>query len=124
MMPNPSILGRYEVMITCDDRGWAHMILTKLGQMSLENVFEHGHTVDISRVVPRTCPLKGVIIEEFARVKIRGKGYGILRVHGVTRSELKFAMRFGSDKLLERLKRARIYPRTSPKREDSIDTAA
>ena len=120
----PASFGRYEVMITCDDEQWAHMILTKIGQMSLENAFGHGHTVDISRVVPRTCALKGLIIEEFARVKIRGKGCGILRVHGITRPELQFAMRFKPEKLLEQLKRARVFPRTSPKRKDSIETAA
>src|SRR5258707_9911056 len=110
--------GRYEAMITCDDERWAHLILTKIGQMSLRSAFDHGHTVDISKMVSRKCPLKGLVTEEFARVRIGGQRYGILRVHGVTRSELKVAMESGSDKVLERLKNAGIYPRTSPKRKE------
>ena len=120
----PASFGRYEFMMTCDDREWAHHILTKLGQMSLESAFDHGHTVDIRRIVPGNCPLKGLITEEFARAKIGRKSFGIMQVHGVTRPELDFARRFGADKLLDALKAARIYPRTSPKRKKSIDEAA
>jgi hypothetical protein len=116
--------GRYEVMITCDEEAWARKILTKIGQMSLEGVFEHGHTVDIGQIVGPECPLQGLVVEEFTRVTIDGRGYGILRFHGVTRSELEFAMEFGTDELLERLRRAGIYPRTSIHRRESIETAA
>jgi hypothetical protein len=48
------------------------------------------------------------------------EGYGILRFHGVTRSELEFAMEFGTDKMLERLRHANIYPRTSIRHKESI----
>jgi hypothetical protein len=54
----PAEFGRYEIMMTCDDERWAHKILTKLGQMSLESVFAHGHTVDIRPVVGPDCPVQ------------------------------------------------------------------
>ena len=120
----PAEFGRYEVMITCDDEAWARKILTKIGQMSLETVFEHGHTVDIGQIVGADCPLQGLVVEEFARVTVDGRSHGILRFHGVTRSELEFAMESGSDELLERLGRAGIYPRTSIHRRESSETAA
>ena len=120
----PASFGRFEFMMTCDDRDWAHDILTKLGQMSLESAFDHGHTVDISRIVPRSCPLKGLITEEYARVRIGRKSFGIMQVHGITRAELDFARRFGADKLLDALRHARIYPRTSPKRKESVEEPA
>jgi len=120
----PAEFGRYEVMMTCDDEAWARRILTKIGQMSLQGVFEHGHTVDIGQIVGPDCPLQGLVVEEFARVTVDGRGYGILRFHGVTRSELGFAMESGTDELLERLVRAGIYPRTSIHRRESIETAA
>jgi len=117
----PAEFGRYEVMMMCDDEKWAHNILTKIGQMSLEGVFEHGHTVDIGQVVGADCPMQGLIVEEFARVPVDGRGYGILRFHGVTRSELEFAMHCDTDKLIERLKQAAIYPRTSVNRRESVE---
>ena len=120
----PASFGRYELMVTCDDPDWAHTILTKMGQMSLESAFDHGHTVDISQIVPRNCPLKGLITEEFARVRVGRKSFGILQLHGVTRTELEFARRSGADKLIEALKHADIHPRTSPKRKDSVVVAA
>ena len=120
----PAEFGRYEAMITCDDERWARKLLTKIGEMSLESVFEHGHTMDISQIVEPDCPLRGLVAEEFARVKVDGRGYGILRFHGVTTAELEFAMEYGTDELLERLKRAGIYPRTSIHRRESIGTAA
>jgi hypothetical protein len=116
--------GRYEVMMTCDDEAWASKILTKIGQMSLESAFEHGHTVDIGQVVGPDCSLQGLVVEEFARVTIDGRNYGILHFHGVTRSELKFAMEVGTDDLLDRLKRAKVWPHTSIHRRDSIATIA
>jgi hypothetical protein len=119
----PAEFGRYEVMMTCDDEAWAHKILTKIGQMSMEAAFANGHTMDIGQVVGADCPLQGLVTEEFARVMVEGRGYGILRFHGVTRSELDFAMEFGADALLERLKQAGIYPRTSVHRKDSVETA-
>jgi hypothetical protein len=120
----PAEFGRYEVMMTCDDEAWARKILTKIGQMSLEGVFEHGHTVDIGQIVGPDYPLQGLVVEEFARVTVDGRGYGILRFHGVTRSELEFAMESGTDELLERLGRAGVYPRTSIHRRESVETAA
>jgi hypothetical protein len=120
----PAEIGRYEVMMTCDDEAWARKILTKIGQMSLESVFGHGHTVDIGQMVGPDCPLQGLIVEEFARVTVDGRDYGILRFHGVTRSELEFAMESGANELLERLGRAGVYPRTSIHRRESVETAA
>ena len=120
----PAEFGRYEVMMTCDDEAWARNILTKIGQMSLEDVFEHGHTVDIGQIVGADIPLQGLVVEEFARVTVDGRDYGILRFHGVTRSELEFAMESGADELIERLGHAGVYPHTSIHRRESIETAA
>jgi hypothetical protein len=120
----PAEFGRYEVMMTCDDEAWARNILTKIGQMSFESVFEHGDTLDIGPVVGPACPLQGLVVEEFARVTVDGRGYGILRFHGVTRPELEFAMASGTGELLERLQRAGVFPRTSVDRKASVETAA
>jgi polyisoprenoid-binding protein YceI len=91
--------------------------------MSLDSAFDHGHTIDVGQIVEGDCPVQGLVVEEFARVKIDGRGYGILRLHGVTRSELEFAMEAGSDKLMDKLKRAGVYPRTSIRRRESVELA-
>lgn len=116
----PAKFGRYEAMMNCDEERWAHHVLTKIGQMSMERPFGHGHTIDISRVVKRGVRLQGLVVEEFARVRINRKGYCLLRFHGVTGSELRFAMANGTNTLLERLKRAGIYPNTSIRRTKSV----
>jgi len=121
---HPGDVGRYEVMITCDDEGWAREVLSAVGRMSMESVLGHGHTVDIAPVVGPDCPVQGLVIEEFARVPIDARDYGILRFHGVTRPELEFAMSCGADELLERLGVAGIYPRTSVHRSESFATSA
>lgn len=109
--------GPFEVMTVCDDEKWVVKILTEIGRMSLEAVFAHGHTIDISPITEPSGRIKGLITEEFARVQIDGKSYGILRFHGVTRPELDYAMGKGSDELLTHLKRAGVYPRTILNRE-------
>jgi hypothetical protein len=119
----PAGCGRYELMMTCDDQDWARKILSNIGHMSIEAAFDHGHTVDIGQIVGPDCPLQGLVVERFARVKIRCRGYGLLRLHGVTRSELEFAMEEGADALLERLQHAGVYPRTSIHRRLSIGLA-
>ena len=98
-------------------------MLTRLGQMSMESAFGHGHTIDVSTVVESDCPIRGLIVEEFDRVEIDGTGYGILHIQGVTHAELKFAMQNGVDVLLNKLQRAGVYPHTSIHRVSSVDLA-
>jgi hypothetical protein len=120
----PADFGRYEVMMTCDDERWAYKILTNLARMSLESELGHGHTIDVGPLVGPKCAVQGLVAEEFARVTIEGQGYGFLYFHGVTRPELEFANEIGADELLERLREAGVYPRTSLHRRKSIEGAA
>jgi len=116
----PARFGTYEVMIACDDEPWARWVLTEIGRMSFKTAFEHGHAMDIGEAVGPGFPLQGVIIEEFARVSVDGRPHGIHRLHGVTRAELDFAVGSGTDKLLQLLKDAGIYPLTSIHRGNSV----
>ena len=114
--------GPFEVMLTCNDEGWARKILTRLAQMSFDSLFGHGHTIDIGPLAAADDPMQGLIVEEFARVPIDGRDYCILRVHGITRSELEFAMRFGAGDVLTGLMRSGLYPNTNVYRRESIVT--
>jgi hypothetical protein len=42
----PSEIGRYELLIICDDEAWARKTLTRVGQMTTGDAFGHGHTLD------------------------------------------------------------------------------
>ena len=75
----PASFGRYEVMMSCDEERWARNVLTKVGQMSMQTAFGSGRTLDISQVVEKDCPMRGLVVEEFARVRIDGNDFGILR---------------------------------------------
>jgi hypothetical protein len=110
-------LGPYELMMTSDDEDWCRSVLSDIGRMSLDELFEPLETLDIGPLMASDFPLQGIVFEEFASLKIGRRKHGILRCHGVTRPELEFAIEFGSEKLLQRLKDAGISHRTSVRRE-------
>jgi len=112
--------GRYELLMTCDDENWCSSTLTDIAQMSLDVAFGHCHTLDMLPWVGRDFPLQAIVFEQFATVSFEGQSYGIMRCHGITRSELDFARKHGSETLFARLKTAGIFPKTSIHRQ-SID---
>ena len=113
-------LGPFELMTTCNSQRWCRSILTDIGQMTLDETFDHLHTMDIGSLSKKSSPIQGVVFEKFAAVTISGKRYGLLYCHGVTRDELDFALQNGSQALLSRLKDAGIYPNTDVHREISV----
>jgi|YelNatPaOPRAMG01_1025707.scaffolds.fasta_scaffold78922_2 hypothetical protein len=117
-------LGRYELLVVCDDENWAIETLTNIGRQSLQTVFNPGDTLDIGPWVGPSSPLQGVIFEQVLKLELDdppGKvSCGLLGCIGITRSELEFAIRFGVEALVEQLKGAGIYPRTMTRR-GSID---
>ena len=68
--------------------------------------------MDLGPVVGDGPEIQGVAFEEFAFVDIKGTRYRILRVHGITRDELTFAIEKGTDALLARRRESGLYPRT------------
>jgi hypothetical protein len=109
----PSTVGTYELLMTCNDESWCSSTLTDIAAMSLETAFDHGHTLDIGGWVGSDYPLQGIAFEQFAAVSYEGRNYGILRCHGIAREELVFAQQHSVDQLLERLRIAGIYPKTN-----------
>ena len=105
-------LGRYELVMTCDDPDWATNIVTKIGRQSLQEVFDPGDTLDIGPWVEPNGAIQGIIFEQAFQTRIGDEPCGLLRCLGVTRPELKFASEKGVSPLLEVLKRKGIYPNT------------
>ena len=116
--------GRYELLATCDDEQWCSDVLTKIGRLGLQELFEPGDTLDVGQWVGAGAPIQGVVFEEAFSAELLGVHCGLLRCIGITRTELEFAMRCGTPALMERLQRARIYPRTMIHRKESIELAA
>jgi hypothetical protein len=115
-----SDLGRYELLISCDDEHWVRSIVSKIGRMSLEAPFGPGHTLDIGAWVESEDAIQGLMFEKAATAKIDGANYGILRCIGVTRAELAFAHKQGVPELLNRLRAADIYPHTALRRNSVL----
>jgi hypothetical protein len=109
-------LGRYELLCTCDDETWCAEVLTCVGRMSLHEVFDPEHTLDIGAWVDSDACLQGLVFEEAFNTEVwdgnRREQCGLLRCIGVTRAELEFSLDRGVRETIVRLKAARIYPRT------------
>jgi hypothetical protein len=88
--------------------------------MSLDVAFGHQHTLDLGETVDSSEPLQGVVFESLASTRVQGESYGVLRCIGVTRPELEFGLKHGPSRLLARLKKAGIYPRTAVNRPSTI----
>ena len=106
-------LGGYEVAICLpEEREWAEHILFKLSHATLEEVFDVGHTADITAWVEDTCAIKGLLITELISIQFNEQPFGALLCIGVTRSELDYALAHGSRKLLRLLEKKTRFPCT------------
>jgi len=113
--------GRYEVAICLPTESkWAEHILYKLSQATVEEVFDAGHTADITAWVDGECTIKGLLFAKLVSFDYGGQPFGALLCVGVTRTELDYALKHGSDDLLGRLKAARAFPVTDLKRASVV----
>jgi hypothetical protein len=113
-------IGPYELMTHCDDEQWVRSVISSVGRMTLDELFESAHTLDIGGWVKKSAPLQGIFFEEFACVRIKGKKHGILRCMGITRDEMEFAQSEGLGPLLMRLMKAGVYPNTMTRRKSVL----
>jgi hypothetical protein len=118
-------LGRYELAMCANEknRRWAHGILSHLALATMDEVFDENHTVDITIWVDAKCPVKGLLLSKLFAGKIKHQSFGALLCLGLTKPELDFALEHGSEKLLDQLKAANIFPITNPKRASIIPKA-
>jgi len=105
--------GPYELMVVCNDEEWARNVLTGIARLGLEAQLAGGHTIDIRALVGRGSAIQGVVLEEFASVKIRKRHYRILLVHGVSRHELTMVRNQGAVAWLEARRATGAYPQTN-----------
>jgi hypothetical protein len=114
-------LGRYELALCLPkESDWAGHVLFKLSQATVEEVFDVGHTADITAWVDSSCPIKGLVFTKLVSFEFGGRAFGALLCVGVTRNELDYAQEYGSDALVERLKSAGAFPVTDIERTSVI----
>jgi hypothetical protein len=110
-------LGRYELAICLPaENKWAEHLLYKLSQATVEEVFDIGHTADITAWVDSECVIKGLLFTKLVSFEFDGQSFGSLLCVGLTRGELDYALEHGSENLLNRLKAAGAFPVTNPNR--------
>ena len=119
-----STLGRFELLVTCDDEGWAREVLTDIARMTFDVRFDGGQTFDLSSWAFETDTLQGVIFEQACKVRIDHEAFGVLRCIGVTRRELAYARGHSSQELLAALRRKGVYPRTDRRRRSVVEAGA
>ena len=115
--PSPSV-GRYELLLTCDDEEWSRRVLTEIADMSFTSTFKAGDTLDISPIVEPSDHLQAVAFETFSTRRIQRQQCGILRVHGLTRHELEQAKSSSVKAVLEAHRSRGTYPWTTVRGND------
>jgi len=114
-------LGRYEVAIClANENKWAEHVLFKLSQATVAEVFDVGHTADITAWVDKECMAKGLLFTKLVAFTFGGQPFGVLHSVGVTRDELDYALQHGSDDLLRRLSAAGAFPVTDLNRASVV----
>ncbi len=114
-------IGNYELMIcTTVDSEWAAGIISDIAPYTLEAALNPGDTMDMD--FPNTSKLNALIFvePELPPFRFWGREYGILLCVGITRSELKYARKIGSEALLDVLEQNDILPYTDFERESVI----
>lgn len=112
----PSAVGRYELLAHCANEDWVRCVVSDIGRMSLDVAFDDGHSLDIGPWSDKDAAVQGVVFERACTADIEGSPFCVLRVIGITRSELEYAQQHGVPRLLARLREAGTYPRTIPER--------
>jgi hypothetical protein len=102
------------------EREWAQHILFELSHATLEEVFDVGHTLDITAWVEDTRAIKGLLITQLISFRFSEQPFGALLCIGVTRAELDYALEHGSRKLIGLLESESSFPCTDLSRASVV----
>ena len=103
----------YELMIC--DRGqdiWGADAISSLAAYAQGTRISAGDTMDIGPSVPKGSTIEALIFDNYSTFALFGETCNLRLCIGITREDLQFKMKYGSNALLERLKREKVYPFT------------
>jgi hypothetical protein len=108
----------YELMICHrSHQDWGPNVISRLAPYTQQAYIGSGESMDIDTATPANSKIKAFLFDTYARFTLFGRENDVRLCIGITKEELQFKMENGPEKLLELLKRQRIYPFTDLDRE-------
>jgi len=99
----PNSHGQYELAVVHQgEENWGVEIICSLAYYTLENVIDHGETMDIAEAVPEGSTIAAIIFRRIANFKCLGSQANVLCCIGITYDELNFCLEHGSEDLFKR----------------------
>lgn len=114
----------YELMI-CQrsPHDWGPNVISRLAPYTQQAYIRAGETMDIDSATPANSRIKAFLFDTYAPFTLFGQIFELRLCLGITKPELQFKMEYGSERLLELLKRHGVYPFTELER-DSVPLSA
>lgn len=108
----------YELMI-CHrtQQDWGPNVISRLAPYTQEAYIAAGESMDIDQATPPESKIKAFLFDTYGTFALFGQENELRLCIGITTPELQFKMKHGPDKLIERLKRAGVYPFTDLDRD-------
>lgn len=111
----------YELMIchrSPDD--WGPNIISRLAPYTQEAYIGTGESMDIDTVAPTDSQIKAFLFDTYATFELYGMRNELRLCIGITKPELQFKLKHGTERLLAKLKEYRVYPFTDLDRESVL----
>ena len=103
----------YELMICARRRSnWHANLISQLAPYALENTIRSGDTMSIEPASPSGSKIVALLFHTFANFTFLKQKCDLRLCVGITKRELEFKMREGTESLIARLKEESIYPYT------------
>ncbi|MEW6534566.1 MAG: suppressor of fused domain protein [Candidatus Auribacterota bacterium] len=100
----PNSEGNYELAIAHKgDEDWGVNIICRLAYYTLDNVLEHGETMDIANVTPDGSTIVALLFKRIASFQFQGNPANVICCIGITQHELDLCFKQGSTALLKKL---------------------
>lgn len=108
----------YELMI-CHrtPHDWGPNVISRLAPYTQQAYIGAGESMDIDSATPPESKIKAFVFDTYATFKLFGEENELRLCIGITKPELQFKMKHGSEKLLALLKRHNAYPFTDLDRD-------
>jgi hypothetical protein len=113
----------YELMICHRSRDdWGPNVISRLAPYTQEAYIGAGESMDIDEATPPESRIKAFLFDTYGTFTLFGQDNELRLCIGITKPELQFKLKHGSEKLMELLKRHGVYPFTDLER-DSVPLA-
>ena len=107
----------YELMICHRAReDWGPNVISRLAPYTQQAYIAAGESMDIDRATPPQSPIRAFLFDTYGTFTLFGRANELRLCIGITKPELEFKLKHGSDKLLALLKRHGVYPFTDLER--------